>query len=56
MRVSHGRVEITPELFFEFVDGEFKVKLNHISLNKFCQALAYWCLTGDENLDNLVAS
>jgi hypothetical protein len=52
--VSHGHVEVTPELLFEFVDNEFKIKLNHVNLHKFCQALAYWCLTGDESLDNHV--
>jgi hypothetical protein len=54
--VSHGHVEITPDLIFEFVDRKFKIKLNHVNLYKFCQALDYWCLTGDESLAGLVAA
>lgn len=48
--VSHGHVSITPELLFEFCDRNAIVVFNHVNLHKFCQALAYWCLTKDVSL------
>lgn len=51
--ISHGHVEVTNDLVFTFRNGSTTIVLNHISLHKFCQALAYWCLTKDINLKNL---
>lgn len=51
--VSHGHVVITPELMFEFSNRGSVVVFNHKNLHRFCQALAYWCLTKDIGLTNL---
>ncbi len=51
--VSHGHVSVTPELIFEFRNRTCVVVFNNLSLHKFCQALAYWCLTKDVALSAL---
>jgi hypothetical protein len=51
--VSHGHVSVSRELIFEFRNGKSVVVFNHVSLHKFCQALAYWCLTKDVALSGL---
>jgi hypothetical protein len=51
--VSHGYISISPELMFEFSNRGSVVAFNHISLHRFCQALAYWCLTKDVTLTKL---
>lgn len=52
--ISHGHLSITPELRFEFHNDDTVVTFNHISLHRFCQALAYWCCTKDSALTNLL--
>jgi hypothetical protein len=51
--ISHGHIAVTPELIFEFRNRESIVVFNYISLHRFCQALAYWCLTKDTALAKL---
>lgn len=51
--VSHGHIVVTPELMFEFSNHGAVVVFNHMSLHRFCQALAYWCLTKDIVLSKL---
>lgn len=51
--ISHGHVSISPKLMFEFRNRDLGVVFNHISLHRFCQALAYWCLTKDVGLSKL---
>lgn len=51
--ISHGHVSVTPDLIFEFRDRQHTITFNHVSLHKFCQAIAYWCLTKDVSLDGL---
>ncbi len=51
--ISHGHVEITKELIFTFLGQTTTIVLNHVDMHKFCQALAYWCLTKDVDLKNL---
>ncbi|MBI1867154.1 MAG: hypothetical protein HYS06_02460 [Methylocystis sp.] len=51
--ISHGHLSVSPELIFEFRDRNSVVVFNHLSLHKFCQALAYWCLTKDVALTKL---
>jgi HEPN family protein len=51
--VSHGHIVVTPELMFEFSNRGSVVVFNHMSLHRFCQALAYWCLTKDITLSKL---
>lgn len=51
--ISHGNLSISSELMFEFRNRESVVIFNHLSLHRFCQALAYWCLTKDSALTKL---
>lgn len=51
--ISHGNVSVNQELLFEFKNREQILVFNHLSLSRFCQALAYWCLTKDEELSGL---
>ena len=48
--ISHGHVDVTPELMFSFNDRGVVVVFNYKDLHHFCQALAYWCLTRDVEL------
>ena len=58
--VSHGNIEFTEALKFTFTDINyrnkddiFQVELSSEELLKFTQALSYWCLTKDLELENL---
>lgn len=58
--VSHGNIEFTESLEFTFTDinprdrnDTFQVKLSGEELSKFVQALAYWCITKDIELNRL---
>lgn len=51
--ISHGHLSVSPELMFEFRNHESVVVFNHLNLHRFCQALAYWCLTKDTTLAGL---
>ena len=51
--ISHGHLSVSSELVFEFRNHDTAVVFNHVSLHRFCQALAYWCLTKDIALKKL---
>ncbi len=51
--ISHGHLSVSHELMFEFLNRESVVVFNHLNLHRFCQALAYWCLTKDVALTTL---
>ena len=51
--ISHGHFSVSSELIFEFRNHESVVVFNYLSLHRFCQALAYWCLTKDITLAKL---
>jgi hypothetical protein len=51
--VAHGHVVISSELMFEFSNGKTVVVFNKFNIDRFCQALAYWCLTKDITLKGL---
>ena len=62
--VSHGNIEFTNTktntIYFAFTDQNpkdsndvFSVTLSAEQLQKFCQALAYWCITKDVELKEL---
>ena len=59
--VSHGGVEFTEKIDFTFTDINprdqndiFKVQLSAKELMNFTQALAYWCITKDIELKQLL--
>jgi hypothetical protein len=51
--VAHGHVLISSELMFEFSLGKTVIVFNKFNIDRFCQALAYWCLTKDITLKGL---
>jgi hypothetical protein len=51
--ISHGHLFVSSELVFEFRGRDAVVVFNHVSLHRFCRALAYWCLTKDIALKKL---
>ena len=51
--ISHGHIEVNESLIFTFKDNNKCFSFYHMDLHKFCQALAYWCLTKDVTLKDM---
>ncbi len=55
--IAHGNVSISPDLEFTFVDekkgNSIEIKFNRDELQRFSQALSWWCLTKDITLKGL---
>lgn len=51
--ISHGDLSVSPEPMFEFRNRKSVVVFDEMRLRRFCQALAYWCLTKDSALKGL---